>query len=467
VLTDLVMGRALFGITMAFHILFATLGVGIPLFISIAEGIGIAKHDPEWILIARRWTKAFVVLAAVGVVTGTIVGFNLTLLWPRFMQVAGRAIALPFFIEVFAFFLEAVFLGIYVYGWDRFQKPINHWLCSLPIVIGAALSGMLITTANSFMNAPRGFLWAHGQMTQINPITAMLNPATPTEVLHVLISAYLTAAFSLAAVPAYKLLRSTEHVGYYRKALSLTVGIGLVAAILTPILGDLSGKYLAEYQPEKLAAGEALFHTTANAPLVIGGIINAAAQTVTYGIHVPYMLSFLAYDDIHHKVLGLDAFARSTWPPLLVHYFFDGMVGIGTYLLGVAVLYLLALWRRLRNIAWLQNKLLYLLLLSSAPLSMLAIELGWLYDEIGRQPWIVVGYMKVSQAFTTAGNITPLFFIFITLYILLGAATIYVLRSYFRRHPVSVELAELKTRDAYGHTIVQLADRTMAEGDSP
>jgi cytochrome bd ubiquinol oxidase subunit I len=442
--TSVQMGRALFGMTLGFHGIFAMLGVGIPLLISLAELMGILRRDADYTLLARRWTKGFVVLVAVGVVTGTIVGFNLSLLWPQFMKQFAPAIGLPFLVEVFAFFIEAIFMAVYVYAWDRFKNPWHHWLCSLPIVAGAAASGMLITTANAFMNTPIGFIMKNGQVTDVHPLQAMWSPAAPTEVLHVVVSAYLTAAFVIAAIPAWQLWRGKSN-SYLRKGLRLTMWVGLVTGVLTPLIGDAAGKFLAGHQTEKLAAGEALFHTESNASLLIGGIVHPASQTVTGAIHIPHLLSFLAHSNFTAPVTGLDAFPRWTWPPLIVHYFFDGMVGLGMYLLVVACVYFILRLKRFTPLSRRLQKPVWLLVVAGAPAALLAMELGWMFDEMGRQPWIVTGIMLVNDAFTKSLYIAPVFYGFMALYTLIGGMTVYVLLSYFRRHPLERDELWLNT----------------------
>src|SRR5699024_129419 len=188
-LDPVLMSRLLTTMTLGFHIIFATLGVGVPLMISISEFIGIRKKDPHYLLMAKRWARGFVITVAIGVVTGTAIGLQLSLLWPNFMQIAGNVIALPLFMEVFAFFFEAIFLGMYLYTWDRFKNKYIHWLMSLPIVIGGGMSAVFITTVNAFMNTPEGFTIENGQFAAVSPLSAMLNTATPTKVLHVLSSA--------------------------------------------------------------------------------------------------------------------------------------------------------------------------------------------------------------------------------------------------------------------------------------
>ncbi|MGX1264815.1 cytochrome bd-type quinol oxidase subunit 1 [Rossellomorea marisflavi] len=203
---SVMISRLLTSSTLIFHIIFATIGVGMPIMIAIAEFIGIRKNDNHYLLLARRWARGFTITVAVGVVTGTAIGLQLSLLWPSFMKVAGQIIALPLFMETFAFFFEAIFLGIFLYTWDRFKGKWTHWLLNLPIMIGSSASALFITTVNAFMNTPQGFELKDGKAIEIDPIAAMLNPATPTKVFHVLTTSYMTMAFILAAIAAYSIL---------------------------------------------------------------------------------------------------------------------------------------------------------------------------------------------------------------------------------------------------------------------
>ena len=219
--------RVLTMLTLSFHIIYATIGVGVPLMIMIAHWVGIKKNDEHYILMAKRWARGFAVTVAVGVVTGTAMGLQLSLLWPNFMELAGNIIALPLFLEVFAFFFEAIFLGIYAYTWDRFEDKRKHFLLLIPVVLGAGASALFITVVNSFMNSPQGFEIVNGQLVNPNPIAAMFTPAMPTKVSHVLATSYMTAAFLLAAIAAFKLLKGSNHV-YHKKSLYLTMKIGLI-----------------------------------------------------------------------------------------------------------------------------------------------------------------------------------------------------------------------------------------------
>lgn len=431
------MSRLLTGLTLGFHIIFATLGVGVPLMISIAEFIGIRKNDPHYLLLARRWARGFIITVAIGVVTGTAIGLQLSLLWPNFMQLAGNVIALPLFMEVFAFFFEAIFLGIYFFTWDRFKNPYTHWLLSLPVVIGAGMSAVFITTVNGFMNTPEGFVMEDGLFAAVNPISAMLNTAAPTKVFHVLTTAYVTVAAVFAGITALMILKK-KATDYHKKALKLTVTLVFVFSILSAIAGDLSAKFLAEHQPEKLAAAEWHFETEEGADLILFGWLNNDHEVVG-AIRFPKALSFLAFGDFNSEVIGLEEFPDDELPPLIVHYLFDFMVLIGFGLIAVSALYLMMAsfkkWKKHAHRKW----ILWLIALSG-PLAMLAIELGWFFAELGRQPWILRGYMTVEEAATSSPYVGLMFFLFLALYIVLGTLCVITLRKLFRNNPAEFEL---------------------------
>lgn len=431
--------RLLTAETLAFHIIWATIGVGVPIFISIAEGWGLLKKDHHYILMARRWTRGFVITVAVGVVTGTCIGFMLSLLWPNFMRLAGNVISLPLFLETFVFFFEAIFLGIYLYTWDRFKNPIIHWLTSIPIVIGSTMSAVFITMVNAFQNTPAGLkLDAAGKIIHIDPLAAMFNPATPSKVIHVVATSYLACGLLLASIAAYHLLRKRTHA-YYKKALRLTVVVSLVLAFLTVLTGDISAKFLATYQPVKLAAMEWHFETRENAPLVVGGVLDEKTLGISNAIYIPSLLSFLAQGDRQAQVVGLKDIPRDLWPPLYIHYLFDAMVGIGFYLLFICALFLFLWWRK-KGKEW--SSLVLWGLLLSGPLAFVAIECGWIAAEVGRQPWIIVGLMKVRQAGTAAADVKMVYFLFTALYLLLAIIATGVLTRLFKNNHAEKELNE-------------------------
>jgi cytochrome d ubiquinol oxidase subunit I len=438
-----VYSRILTALTLGFHIIFATIGVGVPVMIALAEWMGIRRNDPHYLLLARRWARGFVITVAIGVVTGTAIGLQLSLLWPSFMKVAGEAIALPLFMETFAFFFEAIFLGIYLYTWDRFKKQIHHFMFVIPVVIGSSASAVFITIVNAFMNAPRGFRLDNGQIVDVQPFLAMFNPATPTKVSHVLVSAYVTSAFVLAAIAAYSILKGRNHE-YHRKALKLTMVAALIFAMSTAVIGDLSGKYLAKYQPAKLAAAEWHFQTMEGAPLVLGGILTEDHE-IKYALKLPYFLSILAHGTPAAEVEGLYEIPEDERPSLFIHYLFDGMAVIGVYLFLVALLFLIFSKLRRRNPY--HRKLLWAIV-AGAPLSMLAIEFGWIFAEVGRQPWVLVGYMKTAHAATTSEHVDIMLWLFLTLYAVLGYTCIKVLRKLFISNPVEVEIAAIEQQSS-------------------
>ena len=431
--------RVLTELTLSFHIIYATIGVGVPLMIMIAQWVGIKKNDEHYILLARRWARGFVITVAVGVVTGTAIGMQLSLLWPNFMELAGNIIALPLFMETFAFFFEAIFLGIYLYTWDRFENQKKHLLLLIPVAVGASFSAVFITIVNAFMNAPQGFDVVNGELVNISPLLAMFNPAMPTKVAHVVVTAYMTSAFVLAAIAAFRLLKGSNHI-YHKKALFLTMKVGLVFSIATAIIGDFSGKYLAEYQPEKLAAAEWHFETEENAPLNLYGILDDGE--VKYAIKIPYALSILAHFNPTAEVIGLDQFPEDETPPLYIHYLFDIMVTIGMSMVALSGLYWLG---KMLKWSFVDSRWYRRLIVLGGPASILAIEAGWWLAEVGRQPWILRGIMRVEDAATTSPHVDIMLILFAGLYLVLGVGSIVVLTRMFRKNPVEQEIEDRHT----------------------
>lgn len=428
--------RMLTELTLSFHILYATIGVGVPLMIMIAQWTGYKNNDEHYILLARRWARGFVITVAVGVVTGTAIGLQLSLLWPNFMQLAGQVIALPLFMETFAFFFEAIFLGIYLYTWDRFESQKKHMLLLIPVAIGASMSAVFITIVNSFMNAPQGFDMVNGELVNIQPVLAMFNPAMPTKVAHVLATAYMTSAFVLAAIAGFRILRGSTHI-YHKKALYLLMKLGLIFSIATALIGDFSGKYLAEYQPEKLAAAEWHFETGKDVPLVLFGKLEDGE--VKYAIKIPFALSILAHNNPRAEVIGLDQFAEEDVPPLYIHYLFDIMVSIGMLMMLVSLVYVVAKWRGWQFI---YRKWFYWIVVAGGPLSLLGIEVGWWLAEVGRQPWILRGVMRTAEGATTSGQVDLMFLLFCGVYLVLGVGSMVVLVRMFKKNPIEREIAD-------------------------
>lgn len=421
---DLLAARAQMGTSLAFHIIFSVLGVGLPLLLCIAEGLALKTKNPVWMQLTRRWTRAAAILFAIGAVSGTILSFELGLLWPTYIKYAGAVVGLPFMLEGFAFFTEAIFLGLYLYGWDRLS-PRAHWLCSFPIWISGLASAWFIVSANSWMNTPAGFVIKNGQVTDINPIEAMLNPSTPYETIHMILACYVATGFAVAAVYAVALLRGKREE-YYRKGLVLAMAMAIIATPLQLISGDANARFLAVRQPAKFAAMEGVFHTEQGAPLVIGGLADPNTGKVYYALEIPKGLSLLAFDNPNATIKGLDQYARGDWPnSTIVHTSFDGMVGSGFFILLVALVFWFLYWRKKRNVP--ENRLLLWGITLSGPLSFLAIELGWMVTEIGRQPWVIYGVLRIKDAVTTAPWLNVSFLIFSLIYVLLAAALIWLL----------------------------------------
>lgn len=445
-LDPVLMSRILTALTLFVHIVFATIGVGIPIMLALAEWRGIRTGDDYYTLMARRWARGFVITVAVGVVTGTAIGLQLSLLWPTFMRVAGKAIALPLFMETFAFFIEAIFLGIYLYTWDRFKNKMTHLLLLIPVAISSSASAFFITSLNAFMNQPQGFELVDGMITNVNPFVAMFNPATPTKVSHVLASAYTTSAAVLASIAAYSMLRGSKHI-YFKKALKLTVISTFVFAVATVAIGDFSGKFLAKYQPEKLAAAEWHFETMEKAPLIFGGVLDENYD-IKYALKIPYALSILAGNRLDTKVIGLNEFPEDERPPLTIHYFFDLKVTNGVMLLAIPLLYF---FRKKLPGKQSYPKWLLISLLALGPLAMVAIWLGWFLAEVGRQPWMLRGYMKVSEAATTSTSVGWMLVLFIILYLVLCVSAIRVLSKLFRNKNAEEEIEFLQLNDKGGN----------------
>lgn len=421
------MGRALIGDSLGFHLLIVIFGVGLPLLISLLELYGIATKRPRARALARTWAKALVILFIVGAVSGTIISLQLDLLWPKFMDFIGETAGLAFVLEGTFFMIEAVFLSVYMLSWDRF-KPIWHWLCSVPIVIGSIGSAIFITSANAFMNNPQGFkLDAQGNPVDVNVAQALFTEATFTESFHSITAYICSTALVLLTIYVwlYMKKRHAADRSWMRKVMGGLAAVAVVFGILVAIAGDLSGQYLAREEPHKLAVAEALMETQTNAPLIMGGIIDG--NEVKYGIEVPSLLSFLATHRFDAEVQGLDKIPPEDRPPLIIHYFFDGMVVIGAAIVVIPAAYLaLRKWRP----AWAHRKVVLIGLLACGPLALLATELGWMLTEIGRQPYAIYGVMRTSDAFTTSDAVMRLGILFPVCYVLLLTIAIIILRKF-------------------------------------
>jgi cytochrome d ubiquinol oxidase subunit I len=422
-MNDLLAARSLMALSLAFHILFACVGIAMPLLMVLAEWRWLRTGDRVWLELARRWSKGVAILFAVGAVSGTVLSFQLGLLWPGFMARFGPVIGLPFAMEGFAFFLEAICLGLYLYGWQRLG-PKTHLFAGFGVLLAGAASGVFVIAANGWMNQPTGFRIEAGQLVDIDPLAAMCNPMWLPQAWHMLLAAFVAVGFGTAGVHAMVLLRRGNDE-LHRRALALALWVGGIAAVLVPVSGDLLAKRVAATQPVKLAAMEGLFHSAAPAALSIGGWPDQEAAVLHGAIELPGMLSFLAYGDFDARVQGLLEFPRDEWPPVAItHVAFQIMVAIGSLLLLVAGAAAWLGWRR----AAVPPRWFLRTLVGCAPLGFLAVEAGWVVTEVGRQPWIVQGVMRTADAVTPAGPLLVPLLGFLALYLLLFAIVWRLLR---------------------------------------
>ncbi|GAB2864997.1 cytochrome ubiquinol oxidase subunit I [Actinocorallia aurea] len=427
---DLGAARMQMALSLGWHIVLACFGVGMPAITLLAEWRGHRTGDLSYRLLARRWARAMGVLFAVGAVSGTILSFEMGLLWPGLMGTYGQVIGLPFSLEGIAFFLEAIFLGIYLYAWDR-MKPVPHMLAGLPIVLAGVASAFFVVTANAWMQAPTGFDQEGGRIVAVDPLAAMFNPATPPQTVHMILAAFMVAGFGMGSVYAVAMLRGRRD-RYHRLGLLLPF---TVAALVTPfqiVAGDWAAHFVAGNQPVKLAAMEGLFETTRGAPLALGGV--AVDGELRYALEIPNLLSLLAHWNPNAEVIGLNSVPPADRPPVnVVHWAFDTMVGLGFALLLLSAWAAFTWWRRrdLPRSPWFLRAGAV-----SGVAAVLALEAGWIVTEVGRQPWIVYGVQRTADAVNPAPGLFWGFVLVSIVYVALTVATVYVMRRLARDAPV-------------------------------
>ncbi|MBF8191770.1 cytochrome ubiquinol oxidase subunit I [Nonomuraea sp. K274] len=438
---DLGAARMQMALSLGWHIVIACLGVGMPAITLLAEWRGHRTGDVHYRLLARRWARALGVLFAVGAVSGTILSFEMGLLWPGLMGVYGEVIGLPFALEGIAFFIEAIFLGIYLYAWDRLP-PVAHLLSGIPIVLAGVASAFFVVTANAWMQQPTGFDMRNGRIVAVDPWAAMFNPATPPQTTHMILAAFMVAGYGMASVYAVAMLRGRRD-RYHRLGLLLPL---TVAAIVTPVqigVGDWAARFVADNQPVKLAAMEGVFETQRGVPLHLGGI--AVDGELRYALEIPYGLSLLAHWKPDAEIIGLNHTPPADRPPVnVVHWAFQIMVGLGFALLALAA-WLAVTWRRRRDLPdspWFPRAVAV-----SGVAAVLALEAGWVVTEVGRQPWIVYGVLRTAQAVNPAPGLVYGFVLVTAVYLVLTVATVYVLRRLARDVPVPIAPQERDVTD--------------------
>ena len=421
-LANLTAARAQMALSLGWHIVVACFGVGFPVLALLAEWRWLRTGDEAYRVLAHRWARALAVLFAVGAVSGTILSFEFGILWPGLIGPYGGVMGLPFALEGFAFFLEAIFLGVYLYGWDRLP-PRAHLASGVPVAVAGFASAWFVVTANAWMQDPTGFRLAGGRVIDVDPWAAMLNPSTPVLTTKMLLAAYMVTGYGVAAVYAWKLLRGSRD-RYHTLAFVLAFTF---AAAMTPamiIAGDWAARHVADTQPAKLAAMEAVYTTQRGAPLVIGGF--PVSGQVRGGVEIPRGLSLLADHDPGSVIAGLDQVPPADWPNVpVVRTAFQLMVAIGFAQLALAAWFGLAWWRRRR----LPRARVFLWgALAAGPGAVLAMEAGWVVTEVGRQPWIVYQVLRTADAVTASPGIGYGLYGLIVVYAALTAGTVFALQ---------------------------------------
>jgi cytochrome bd ubiquinol oxidase subunit I len=428
---DLLWARELQALSFAVHIPLTCFGIAFPAMVLFAEGLWLRTGDPTYRALAKRWSKVMLIFFAIGVVTGTILSFELGLLWPEFMGRFGEVFGLAFALEGFSFFLEAIFIAIYVYGWDRLP-PKAHLLAGVPVVVAGIAGSLFVISVNGWMNHPVGFDIVDGEVTNVRPWEALFNAYFWHEYVHMYLAAIMVAGFVVAGVYAAAWLRG-DRSRYVRAGLVIPLTAAALAAPVQIVVGDWAAREVAAEQPVKLATFEGLSETTDGAPLTIGGW-HRDDGTITGGIEIPRLLSLLAKHDPNARVQGLDSVPPDDRPGPIntVRFAFQTMVGIGSLLAALSVFYLGVWWRkgRLPRSRWFHR-----LVVAAGPLAIVALLCGWITTEVGRQPWVVYGILRTEDAVTHADGLPWVFAVMVTVYAFLGAILVWLLRRLAARAP--------------------------------
>ncbi len=436
-MNDLLAARSQMALSLGFHIIFACVGMVMPFFMAVSHYQWIKTKNDVYKNLTKAWSKGVAIFFATGAVSGTVLSFELGLLWPTFMKHAGPIFGMPFSLEGTAFFIEAIALGFFLYGWDRFNKWF-HWLTGVVVGVSGLASGILVVSANAWMNSPAGFDFVDGEYRNIDPIKAMFNDAWFSQALHMSLAAFVATGFAVAGVHAILILQK-KNVVFHSKAFKIAAIFAAVAAVLQPISGDFSAKDVAVRQPAKLAAMEAHFHTQKSAPLIVGGIPDMQKKKVNFAIELPGMLSFLAHGDFESEVKGLDTIPEQDQPPVpIVHYAFQIMVGCGVIMFLISLIFFIALLKK----HWFYSRWLPRIFAIALPLGFIAVEAGWTVTEVGRQPWIIQGIMRTADAVTPMPGIVWSFYTFTFVYISLSAVVIFLLYRQIKMVPFIYDTSE-------------------------
>jgi cytochrome bd ubiquinol oxidase subunit I len=416
--------RQMQALSFAVHIPLVCFGIAFPSMVLLVEWLYVRTGDEIYRTLAKRWSKVMIALFAVGVVTGTILSFEMGLLWPNFMATFGDVFGLAFGLEGFSFFLEAIFIAIYVYGWDRMSSRM-HLLCGIPVVIAGLTGSLFVISVNAWMNRPSGFRLEEGRAVDVEPWSALFgNGHLWPELSHMYFAGFIVAGFVVASVYAWGWLKGRRG-RYERIALAVPLTIAALAAPVQLVMGDWIARRVTDDQPVKLAAFEGLGPTTKGAPFHILGWYEDGE--VKYGIEIPKLLSLLAKHDPNATIEGLEAVPADDRPPPinLIRFAFQTMVGIGTFLAALGVVHLLTWYRRRRFV---ESRWFLRAVVAAGPLSVVALIAGWVTTEVGRQPWVVYDVMRTEEAVTGAGGIPVGYATLVVVYLGLGAAVFWILR---------------------------------------
>ena len=425
--------RQMQALSFAVHIPLVAFGISFPAMVLFAEARWLRTGDPLYRTLARRWTRILVALFAVGVITGTILSFEMGLLWPNFTATFGGVFGLGFAIEGFSFFLEAIFIGIYAYGWDRLS-PRAHFLSGVPIVLTGFTGSLMVISVNAWMNHPGGFTLRDGKVVDVHQWQALFaNTYFWHELVHMYIAGYIVSGFVLAGAYAFGRLRG-RWGRYERTALAIPLTVAALTAPVQVLVGDWAARDVASTQPVKLAAIEGLQQTTRGAPEHLLGWYDDGR--IRFGLEIPHALSLLAFHSWDARVQGLDAAPPTDRPPVnVVRFSFQTMVGIGTLLalLGVIFVAVRVRRRRLPESRWF-----YRALVAAGPLSVVALIAGWVTTEVGRQPWVVYRVMPTADAVTGAAGIPVGYTALALTYMAVAIGVVWVLRR-LARAPLELE----------------------------
>jgi cytochrome bd ubiquinol oxidase subunit I len=419
----LLQARQMQALSFSVHIPLVCFGIAFPAMILFVEWLYLHSGDQLYLTLARRWTRVMAALFAIGVITGTILSFEMGLLWPAFTATFGSVFGLGFAVEGFSFFMEAIFIGIYIYGWDRLS-PRAHFLSGIPIAIAGMTGSLMVISVNAWMNHPSGFRLVGGKAVDVHPLTALFaNSFLWPELVHMYIAGYIVAGFLLAGAYAIGRLRG-RWTRYERTALAIPLTIAALASPVQILIGDWAARDVASAQPIKLAAIEGLHSTTRGAPEHLLGWYTE--DQVKYGIAIPKLLSLLAFHNPNAVVKGLDTVPVNRQPPVnVVRVSFQLMVAIGTMLAALGAIYLYVRVRRgrLPESVWF-----YRALALAGPASVVALIAGWVTTEVGRQPWVVYKVMLTDQAVTGASGIPVGYATLVLVYVGVAIGVIWILR---------------------------------------